>query len=117
MPELTIAPPYVDFSRVDSNTCTMDSPMPELVLLTLCQSQLYPLVRDFGFELRMDTHLSSPCESGRCLPILAEAMGAWSQFRRSGNERVHINTRHERRQRLSSLPFLRDWQNTICHNL
>ncbi len=37
-------------SRVDSNTFTKGNPMPELTL-TLCQSRLYPPVRDFGFGL------------------------------------------------------------------
>ncbi len=49
MPELNITSPYVQ-SRVDSNTFTMGNPMPESTL-TLCQSRLYPLVRDFGFSL------------------------------------------------------------------
>jgi len=49
MPELTITSPYAH-SRFDSNTFTMGSPMPESTL-TLCQSRLYPLVRDFGFRL------------------------------------------------------------------
>ncbi len=39
-PELTITSSYVQ-SRVDSNTFTMNIPMPESTL-TLCQSQLYP---------------------------------------------------------------------------
>ncbi len=50
MPELTITSPYVH-SRVDSNTFTMGNPMPEPTL-TLCQSQLYPPVRDFGFSFK-----------------------------------------------------------------
>jgi hypothetical protein len=37
-------------SRVDSNTFTMGNPMPESAL-TLCQSRLYPPVRDFGLGL------------------------------------------------------------------
>jgi hypothetical protein len=41
--------PYVH-SRVDSNTFTMGNPMPESTL-TLCQSQLYPPVREFGMDL------------------------------------------------------------------
>ncbi len=41
--------PYVH-SRVNSNTFTMGNPMPESIL-TLCQSRLYPPVRDFGFGL------------------------------------------------------------------
>ncbi len=52
MPELTItsrSSPYIHFS-VDSNTCTMGNPKPESTL-TLCQSRLYPPVRDFGFGL------------------------------------------------------------------
>ncbi len=46
MPELTITLPYVD-----SYTFTMGSPMPESTL-NLCQSRLYPPVRDlwFGFS-------------------------------------------------------------------
>ncbi len=44
-----ITSPYVH-SRVDSNTFTMGNPMPESTL-TLCQSRLYPSVRDFGFGL------------------------------------------------------------------
>ncbi len=36
--------------RVDSNTFTMGNPMPESTL-TLCQSLLDHLVRDFGFGL------------------------------------------------------------------
>ncbi len=39
------------YPRVDSNTFTMGNPMPESTL-TLCKSRLYPLVRDFGFEIR-----------------------------------------------------------------
>ncbi len=50
MLELTITLPYVH-SRVDSNTFTMGNPMPESTL-TLCQSRLYPPVRDFEFGLR-----------------------------------------------------------------
>jgi hypothetical protein len=38
-------------SRVDSNTFTMGNPMPKSTL-TLCQSRLYPPVRDFGIGLR-----------------------------------------------------------------
>jgi hypothetical protein len=49
MPELTITSPYVH-SRIDSNTFAMGSPMPESTL-ALCQSRLYPPVRDFGFGL------------------------------------------------------------------
>ncbi len=47
MPELTITSPYVH-TRVDSNTFTMDKPMPESSL-TLFQSRLYSPVRDFRF--------------------------------------------------------------------
>ncbi len=47
MPELTS--PYIH-SRDDSNTLTMGNPMPESTL-TLCQSRLYPPVREFGFSL------------------------------------------------------------------
>jgi hypothetical protein len=43
MPELTIASPY---SRFDSNAFTVGNPMPESTLI-LCQSRLYPPVRDF----------------------------------------------------------------------
>jgi hypothetical protein len=60
-PELNITSPYVH-SRVDYNTFTMGigqpyarvdlNPMPESIL-TLCQSLLYPPVRDFGFGLRL----------------------------------------------------------------
>jgi hypothetical protein len=46
MPGVTITSLYVH-SRVDANTFTMGNPMPESTL-TLCQSQLYPPVRDFG---------------------------------------------------------------------
>ncbi len=49
MPELTINSPFFH-SRVDSNTFTMGTPMPESAV-TLCQSRLYPPVRDFGFGL------------------------------------------------------------------
>jgi hypothetical protein len=54
MPELTITSPYVH-SRVDSNTFTMGlgNPVPESTL-TVCQSRLYPLAKDFGFGLRSD---------------------------------------------------------------
>jgi hypothetical protein len=45
IPELTITSPYVD-----PNAFTMGNPMPESTL-TLCQSRLYPPVRDFGFCL------------------------------------------------------------------
>jgi hypothetical protein len=50
MPELTITSPYVYF-RVDFNLFTMGNPMSESTL-TLCQSRLYPPVRDYGFGLR-----------------------------------------------------------------
>jgi hypothetical protein len=46
---LTITSPFVH-SRVDSNTFIMGNPMPESTL-SLCQSQLYPPVRDFRFGL------------------------------------------------------------------
>ncbi len=49
IPELTTTSPYVH-SRVDSNTFIMGNPMPESTL-TLCQSWIYPPVRDFGFGL------------------------------------------------------------------
>jgi hypothetical protein len=49
MPELTITS-FDAHSRVDSNTFTMGNPMPESIL-TLCQSRLYPPVRDLGFGL------------------------------------------------------------------
>ncbi len=49
MPEVTITSPCVN-SRVDSNTFTLGNPMPESTL-TLCQSRLYPPVRNFGFGL------------------------------------------------------------------
>jgi hypothetical protein len=45
MLELTITSPYVRFG-VGSNTFTMGNPIPTLAL---CQSRLFPLVRDFGF--------------------------------------------------------------------
>jgi hypothetical protein len=45
MPEFTITSPFVDY-----NTFTMGNPMPESAL-TLCQSRLYPPVRDLGFGL------------------------------------------------------------------
>jgi hypothetical protein len=51
MPELTITSSNVR-SIVDSNTFIMGNPMPESTL-TLCQSRLYPPVRDFGFGLRV----------------------------------------------------------------
>ncbi len=50
--------PYVH-SRVDSNTFTMDNPMPESTL-TLCQVPFYPTVRDFGFGLRSADFISRP---------------------------------------------------------
>ncbi len=53
MPEMTITSPYVQ-SRVDSKTFTIGNPMPKSTL-TLCQSRLYPPVRDFRFSLRTDT--------------------------------------------------------------
>ncbi len=47
--ELIITSPYAYVnSRVDSNTFTMGNPMPESTL-TICQSRLYPPVRDSGF--------------------------------------------------------------------
>ncbi len=49
--ELTMTSPYV-YYRVDSYTFTMGNPMPESTL-TLCQSLLYPPVRDFAFALRL----------------------------------------------------------------
>jgi hypothetical protein len=49
MQELTITSPFVH-STVDSHTFSMGNPMPESTL-TLCQSRLYPPVRDFGFGL------------------------------------------------------------------
>ncbi len=42
--------PFVHSTHSDSNTFTMGNPMPESTL-TLCQSRLYPPVRDFGFGL------------------------------------------------------------------
>jgi hypothetical protein len=45
MPEFTITSPLVDY-----NTFTMNNPMPESTL-TLCQSRLYPPVRDLRFGL------------------------------------------------------------------
>jgi hypothetical protein len=38
-------------SKVDSNTFTMNNPMPKSTS-TLCQSRFYPPVRDFGFGIR-----------------------------------------------------------------
>jgi hypothetical protein len=49
MPELTISSTYV-YSRLDSNTFTMDKPTLESTL-TLCWSRLYPSFKDFGFGL------------------------------------------------------------------
>jgi hypothetical protein len=49
MPELTITSLYIQ-SSVDSNTFTKGNPMPESTL-TLCQSRLYPPVRDFEIGL------------------------------------------------------------------
>ncbi len=52
-PELTLTSPHLMtyvLSRVDSNAFTMGNPLPESTL-TLCQSRLYPTVRDFGFGL------------------------------------------------------------------
>ncbi len=44
--------PYVH-SRVDSKTFIMDNPMPESTS-TLCQSRLYPPVRDWIWPQKMD---------------------------------------------------------------
>jgi hypothetical protein len=49
LPELSITSSYVD-PRVNSNTFTMGNHM-TVSTLTLCQSWLYPSVRDFGFGL------------------------------------------------------------------
>jgi hypothetical protein len=49
LPLLTKTSPYVD-SRVGYNIFNMDNPLPESTL-TLCQSRLYPPVRDLGFGL------------------------------------------------------------------
>ncbi len=54
MPELTITSPFVD-----STTFTMGNPMQESTW-TLCQSRLYPPVRDWGFGLCMMTHNDLP---------------------------------------------------------
>jgi hypothetical protein len=90
MPDLTIISPYGHF-RVDSNTFTMGNPMPESTL-TLCQSWLYPSVRDFGFGLRL-TDLRGCKRRGRFLPLgcvfgseakqekLKQNCGAWKQKR------------------------------------
>jgi hypothetical protein len=43
---------YVD-ARVDSNIFTIGNPMPGSTL-TLCQSRLYPLVRDLGRVTALD---------------------------------------------------------------
>ncbi len=56
----TITSPDVH-SRVDSNTFTTGIP-PESNL-NLCQSRLYPLVRDFGFGLCFQ-ETGSECKSG-----------------------------------------------------
>ncbi len=56
MPELTLTSPDVH-SRVDSNTLTLGKPMPESTL-TLCQSRLYPPVRDFRFGLSGSVDIS-----------------------------------------------------------
>jgi hypothetical protein len=52
MPELTITSPYICPLQSRPNTFTMGlgNPMPESTL-TLCQSRLYPPVRDLGFGL------------------------------------------------------------------
>jgi hypothetical protein len=57
MPELTITSPYVH-SGVDSNTFTMGNPMPDSTLI-LCQSRLYPPVRDFGFGLFTNLYIKT----------------------------------------------------------
>jgi hypothetical protein len=62
MPELTITSPYFHSRVNDSNTFTMGNTMPESTL-TLCQSRLYPLVRDFGFGLWFQ-ETRSECKSG-----------------------------------------------------
>ncbi len=49
MPELTITSPYIH-SRVDFKIFTVGNSLPESTL-ALCQSRLYPIVRDFGFGL------------------------------------------------------------------
>ncbi len=41
--------------------------MPEATL-TLCQSRLYPPVRDFKFGLCISTFLRTPCSGGHILP-------------------------------------------------
>ncbi len=57
MPELTITSPYVHSSADSKNTFTMGlgNPMSESTL-TLCQSRLYPKVRDFVFGLCCKIH-------------------------------------------------------------
>jgi hypothetical protein len=51
IPELTITSTYVH-SKAHCNTFTMGNPVPQSTI-TLCQSRLYPPVRDFGFSLRL----------------------------------------------------------------
>jgi len=70
MLELTISPPYVN-SRVDSKHIYLGppyasvdlNPMPESTL-NLCQSRLYPPVRDFGFGLSVRYTLPGKDERG-----------------------------------------------------
>ncbi len=44
--------PYGPIPESTPNTFTMGNPIPELTL-TICQSRLYPPVKDFGFGLNV----------------------------------------------------------------
>jgi hypothetical protein len=68
--------PYLH-SRVDSNTFTMGNPVQESTL-TLRQSRLYPLLRDFGSGLRLHTI------STVCLVDSQPALGVGDRIRDEG---------------------------------
>jgi hypothetical protein len=58
IPELTITSPFVQ-SRHQHIYHGRGDPLPKSTI-TLCQSRLYPPVRDFGFCLRLDSILDFP---------------------------------------------------------
>jgi hypothetical protein len=74
MPELTTASLY---ARVDSSTFTTGIPMPGSAL-TLCQSRLYPSVRDFGFVLTLLQDLTQD----------SATLTGWRRTKRSGEGKI-----------------------------
>jgi hypothetical protein len=88
MPELTITSTYVH-SKVDPNTFTMGNPIPGSTL-TPCQSRLYPIVRDFGFVLRL--HLLTSLHVSQTVVEEGE-LEAWRpRFGATGDMRLELLT-------------------------